>query len=132
MGEIRDDHYPYQSQIDAYGDGGFRFADMSHRGSLLCLPSGMHAWDVTGPSEISVSSLKAIFDLADEIDVLFIGTGEDISPLKAEIKDACREHDILVEGLGTGSAISTYNILLSEQRAVATALIAVERTKSRP
>ena len=24
--------YPYQVPIDAYGNGGFRFADMSHRG----------------------------------------------------------------------------------------------------
>ena len=32
--------------IDAYGKGGFRFAGMSHRGSLLCLPSGIWAWPV--------------------------------------------------------------------------------------
>ena len=33
--------------IDAYGNGGFRFAGMSHRGSLLCLPDGIWAWPVT-------------------------------------------------------------------------------------
>ena len=39
--------YPYPAPIDAYGNGGFRFAGMSHRGSILCLPSGIHAWPVT-------------------------------------------------------------------------------------
>lgn len=129
MAEIRDGHYPYQAQIDAYGDGGFRFAEMSHRGSLLCLPTGMHAWDVTDAADLDIASLQPVFDLADDIDVIFIGLGEDIRLLKPALKDMFREHNILIEGLNTGSAISTYNILLSEQRAVAAALIAVERTK---
>ena len=30
--------YPGRAPIDAYGNGGFRFAGMSHRGSLLILP----------------------------------------------------------------------------------------------
>ena len=34
--------------IDAYGEGGFRFAGMSHRGSLLCFPDGIWAWPVNG------------------------------------------------------------------------------------
>ena len=37
--------YPGRAPIDAYGNGGFRFAEMSHRGSLLCLPSGIYGWD---------------------------------------------------------------------------------------
>ena len=36
--------YPGRAPIDAYGNGGFRFAEMSHRGSILCLPSGIYAW----------------------------------------------------------------------------------------
>ena len=40
--------YPGSAPIDAYGNGGFRFADMSHRGSILLLPSGIQAWSVTG------------------------------------------------------------------------------------
>ena len=31
-------HLPRSAPIEAYGKGGFAFADMSHRGSLLCLP----------------------------------------------------------------------------------------------
>jgi uncharacterized protein len=32
--------------------GGFAFADMSHRGSLLCLPDAIWAWPVTKTAEI--------------------------------------------------------------------------------
>ena len=43
--EIRQAHFPGRAPIDAYGNGGFRFADMSHRGSILCLPSGIYGWE---------------------------------------------------------------------------------------
>ena len=36
--------YPGRAPIDSYGNGGFRFAQMSHKGSILCLPSGIYAW----------------------------------------------------------------------------------------
>ena len=39
---IRKAHFPGRAPIDAYGNGGFRFAGMSHRGSILCLPSGIY------------------------------------------------------------------------------------------
>ena len=120
-------HYPYQAPIDAYGNGGFRFADMSHRGSLLCLPTGMHAWDVAAPEQLSIADFAQVITAQEKIDVLFIGMGENIAPVSAELRAALRAHGIIVEGLSTGSAISSYNILLAEQRAVAAALIAVER-----
>ncbi len=124
-------HYPYQAAIDAYGDGGFRFAEMSHRGSVLCLPTGMHAWAATNAAEVSLETLSPVLALADDLDVLFIGMGEDIAPLAPEIRAAFRELNVIVEAVGTGSAISTYNVLFGEKRAVAAALIAVERPNRR-
>jgi len=124
-------HYPYQAAIDAYGDGGFRFAEMSHRGSLLCLPTGMHAWAATAAAEVTLETLAPVLALADDLDVLFIGMGEDIAPLAPEIRAAFRERNVIVEAVGTGSAISTYNVLFGEKRAVAAALVAVERPRRR-
>jgi uncharacterized protein len=37
-------HFPGRAVIDSYGGGGFGFAEMSHRGSILALPSGIYAW----------------------------------------------------------------------------------------
>lgn len=121
--------YPYQAPIDAYGNGGFRFAAMSHRGSLLCLPSGMHAWDVTAAKDVTLSSLRLVLDAADRIDVLLIGLGGDIAAIDPGLRTALRERHIIVEAVGTGGAVRTYNILLAEQRAVAAALIAVENIR---
>jgi len=122
-------HYPDQVGIDVYGNSGFRFAGMSHRGSLLCLPSGMHAWPVTIPAEITLESLAPVFAVADDIDVLMIGLGHDIVGLDPAIRAALRERKIIVEAIATGGAVRTYNVLLAEQRAVAAALIAVDRVR---
>ena len=46
--------YPGRAPIDAYGNGGFRFAGMSHRGSILCLPSGISAWSPLRLEDLSL------------------------------------------------------------------------------
>jgi uncharacterized protein len=129
MAEPGQGFYPYQAAIDGYGNGGFRFAGMSHRGSLLCLPTGMHAWEARTPAEISVENLKPIFDAADQIDVLLVGLGTDIAGFDKSIRQALRDHSIIVEAIATGGAVRTYNILLGENRAVGAALIAVESSR---
>ena len=129
MAEPGEGFYPYQAGIDAYGNGGFRFAGMSHRGSLLCLPTGMHAWDVAEPRALTLQSLTPVLDAADRIDVLMIGLGHDIVALDPVIRAALKERQIIVEAIGTGGAVRTYNILLAEQRAVAAALIAVDSAR---
>jgi uncharacterized protein len=129
MAEPGQGFYPYQAQIDAYGNGGFRFADMSHKGSLLCLPTGMHKWDVARPAEITLESLGLVLDAAAEIDVLLVGLGKDIAGFDRSIRAALRAQRIIVEAIATGGAVRTYNILLGEQRAVGAALIAVDTVR---
>lgn len=128
LAETEEKSYPHQVAIDAYGEMGFRFADMSHRGSLLCLPSGMRAWNVKQVEELSLELFQPVLDEADKIDVLFIGMGADFLHLKADIRQALKKSGISVEAVSTGNAISTYNILLGEKRAVAAALISVTHT----
>lgn len=122
---IREAHFPGRAQIDAYGNGGFRFADMSHRGSLLLLPSGIYGWDMDETMPLSVDNFRRVLDDAADIEVLLVGTGAKLRPLPVELKAALKAKGIASDPMGTGAAIRTYNIMLAEQRAVAAALIAV-------
>ncbi len=123
--EIREAHFPGRAPIDAYGNGGFRFADMSHRGSILCLPSGIHGWDKQEGSPLTLADLQRVLDEAGEIEVLLVGTGKEIRPLSAEIKAALTERKVRSDPMSTGAAVRTFNVMLAESRAVAAALIAV-------
>ena len=123
--EIRDAHFPGRAPIDAYGNGGFRFADMSHRGSLLCLPSGVHGWELQEGEPLTVASLMKVLAEASEIEVLLVGTGANLKPIPAEVKAALKAKGIASDPMSTGAAVRTFNIMLAESRAVAAALIAV-------
>ncbi|CDZ37622.1 Hypothetical protein NGAL_HAMBI1145_39590 [Neorhizobium galegae bv. officinalis] len=123
--EIRDAHFPGRAPIDAYGNGGFRFADMSHRGSLLCLPSGIHGWELQEGEPLTVASLMRVLAEASEIEVLLVGTGANLKPIPAEVKAALKAKGIASDPMSTGAAVRTFNIMLAESRAVAAALIAV-------
>lgn len=123
--EIRDAHFPGRAPIDAYGNGGFRFAEMSHRGSLLCLPSGIHGWNVTEGDPLEVELFRQILDETADIEVLLVGTGRDIQPIPPELKAQLRQTGIVSDPMNTGAAVRTYNVMLAESRAVAAALIAV-------
>jgi uncharacterized protein len=118
-------HLPRSAAIDAYGNGGFAFAGMSHRGSLLCLPQAVWAWEVTKPEEIDKYSLARIFDAAHSIDTLIVGTGSGVWLAPQELRNALRAVRVVLDTMQTGPAIRTYNIMLGERRRVAAALIAV-------
>lgn len=120
-----DPHFPGRAPIDGYGQGGFRFAGMSHRGSLLIVPSGIYAWPVHAAEEITAQSLSLVLDEAEGIDLLMIGSGRDPVALPPALREQCRQAGISVDIQPTGGAASTYNVLLDEGRRVAAALIAV-------
>lgn len=124
--EMREAHFPGRAPIDAYGNGGFRFADMSHRGSLLCLPSGIYAWNATGPDDISAVSFRKVMAEAGEIEILLVGTGRDLVPLSEALRIDFRAAGISADSMATGAAVRTFNVLLSEGRAAAAALLAVD------
>ncbi|TDH39196.1 hypothetical protein E2A64_09040 [Pseudohoeflea suaedae] len=123
--ELREAHFPGRAPIDAYGNGGFRFADMSHRGSILCLPSGIYGWDVSDPAEINTETLQKVLAEAGEVEFLLVGTGMDIRLLDPELKTALRGRNISSDPMSTGAAVRTFNVMLAESRPVAAALIAV-------
>lgn len=125
--EFNEAHFPGQAPIDAYGNGGFRFAEMSHRGSLICLPSGIYSWvDHNKASEFASGDFDKVFEEANSVEILLIGTGDELVPVKDLLRDRFRSVGISADAMPTGAAVRTYNVLVSEGRAVAAALLAVE------
>ena len=118
-------HLPRPALIDAYGDGGFRFAGMSHRGSLLCFPDGIWAWPVDDVAELTADALSAAFERAQSLDFFLIGAGREPWTLPGDLRQRFRELSLSVDAMATGAAVRTYNILLAENRRVGAGLIAV-------
>ncbi|MCJ2023725.1 Mth938-like domain-containing protein [Methylobacterium sp. J-067] len=116
---------PGRHIIDTYGNGGFRFAGMSHRGSILLLPSGVRAWPVEAPREIDRTSLRPVQAEAGDVELLLVGTGLDIAAIDPALRGWLKDAGVGLDVMQTGAAARTYNILVAENRKVAAALIAV-------
>ncbi|GGK43388.1 Mth938-like domain-containing protein [Salinarimonas ramus] len=124
-GTLYDGFVPGRYAIDAYGGGGFRFADMSHRGSILALPSGIHAWDARTPQDLTLGAFAPVLAEAEGIELLLVGVGRDLVLLEEDVLWGLRERGMRIETMQTGAAARTYTILLGENRRVAAALLAV-------
>ena len=96
---------------------------------MAMVVSGQAIMPVTLPSEVTLETLAPVLAVADDIDVLLIGIGPDIAAIPRDLRDAMRARGVIVEAVNTGGAIRTYNVLLAEERAVAAALIAVDKVR---
>ncbi|HMK88128.1 MAG TPA: Mth938-like domain-containing protein [Methylocystis sp.] len=113
-------------KIDDYGGGGFRFADMSHRGAVLATASGVSALNISEASQIDAGLLDHVLaDPSGRPDLLLIGTGATLLPLPAALRAKLRAAGVGCETMATGAAVRTYNLLVDENRRVAALLVAI-------
>jgi uncharacterized protein len=122
--------YPGRVPVDAYGNRGFRFAGMSHRGSILILPSGIYGWNVAHMAEARVESFARVFAAGEEVGFVLFGTGDEQHWPTSELERHFALAQIGLECMTTGAAVRTYNLLLAEGRRVAAALIAVDNPRA--
>jgi uncharacterized protein len=118
-------HLPQPAPIEAYGNGGFRFGGMSHRGSLLCLPDGIWAWPVADFAALNEAMIEPVLARANQLDLFMIGAGRDPAALPEHLRVRFRAVGLSVDAMSTGAAVRTYNVLLAEHRRVGAGLIAV-------
>ena len=119
-------HLPRQTVINSHGEGGFRFAGMSHRGSLLCLPDGIWAWPVAKVEDVTEDALALVFARVGALDFFILGTGNAQWNVPASLRARFRDAHVSLDAMTTGPAVRTYNIMLMESRRVGAGLIAID------
>ena len=78
--------FPGRAPIEAYGHGGFRFADMSHRGSILACRRAFMAWRAGRPATLDCGDFAPVLAEAGGIEFLLLGTGGDLTPLPPTLR----------------------------------------------
>ncbi|NVO55679.1 hypothetical protein HW561_07750 [Rhodobacteraceae bacterium B1Z28] len=110
--------YNNAAPVDGYGPGFFRIGDQVHDGAVLTGPEGTGAWG-------GYADHTPLLALAGQVDVLFIGTGKELSHIPPELRQVLEDAGIGVEIMNSPAACRTYNVLLSEGRRIALALLPV-------
>jgi uncharacterized protein len=108
--------------IERYAASGFRVTGAIHHGPILVFPDRTEPWRGADASAITWESLAPIVGHGD-VEILLLGLGPAPSQISAELRTALRAAGIAVEPMGTGAACRTYNVLVTEGRRVAAALL---------
>ena len=110
--------YTDAQPIDGYGPGFFRIGGEVFQGAVLTGPAGTGPWG-------GYEDAGALLALAGRVDVLFVGTGAEIAHIPGALRDRLDAAGVGVEVMSSPSAARTYNVLLSEGRRVALAMLPV-------
>ncbi|WPY95547.1 Mth938-like domain-containing protein [Limimaricola variabilis] len=110
--------YDDSMPIDGYGPGFFRIGGKVVEGAVTLSPTGLKSWG-------GYEDLDAILTLVGRVDVLFVGTGAEIAHAPRAFRERLEAEGLGVETMATPAACRTYNVLLSEGRRVAVALLPV-------
>lgn len=111
--------------INSYGDGGFRIAKQSVSGSQFVFPRQTTDWPVCTEADISLDDVLARLK-GTETDLLVLGLGARPQSPLPELAAALRDQGIKLEVMSTAAACRTWNVLLTEGRAVAAGLLATD------
>ena len=119
---------PGSHPITAHGEGAFAFAGMRHAGSILATPKGVQPIDATSVDDLASVALPPLLAECAEspgsIEFLIVGTGARMAPIPKALRAALRQAGLRFEAMATGPALRVYNVMQSEGRRVAAALIA--------
>lgn len=104
--------------VEGYGPGFFRIGGQVVQGAVITAPSGTRTWS-------GFDDIAALEALVAETDVIFIGTGAEIAHLPTGLRDQLEAAGVGVEAMASPAAARTYNVLLSEGRRVALAMLPI-------
>jgi uncharacterized protein len=110
---------PGRQVVERYGPGGFRVSGVLHAGPVLVFPDRTIVW---AGAAVSVEALAPVIEHG-EVELLLLGLGRRMVPVAGSLRAVLRQRGIAVEAMDTGAACRTYNVLLSEDRRVAAALL---------
>ncbi|WP_299414887.1 Mth938-like domain-containing protein [uncultured Sulfitobacter sp.] len=104
--------------VEGYGPGFFRIGGHVIQGAVITSPSGTCTWS-------GFDDITALEELAAESDVIFIGTGAEIAHLPRGLREQLEAAGVGIEAMASPAAARTYNVLLSEGRRVALAMLPI-------
>jgi uncharacterized protein len=110
--------YEDQLPVDSYGPGFFRVQETLQEGAMFLNADGVSPWG-------GYDDLAPLINSIESYDIVFVGTGADIAPLPKDVRATLDEAGVAIEVMSSPSACRTYNVLLSEGRRVALAVLAV-------
>lgn len=114
-----------QNLIRAYAPGSVTVNDVAYSRSLIVTPEQVMDWPPASFAELLTVHFDVLAAMRPE--VVILGTGTKLQFPSPSLTRALVEANIGLEVMDTGAACRTYNILMSDGRRVAAALLMIEK-----
>lgn len=111
--------------INGYGDLGFTISGVRHEGSVVVFPDRTLSWPIASMDHLAEDSFRPILEAETRPGILLLGCGSSMALPPRPLRAFLKAQGVIVEFMDTGAAARTYNVLLTEGRDVAAALIAI-------
>lgn len=106
--------------VEGYGPGFFRIAGEVIEAPMIVTATGARPWG-------GYEDADSLIAMAGEIDVIFIGTGDEVAYLPKEFRQKLDDAELGAEAMNSPAACRTYNVLINDGRRVAAALLPVTK-----
>ncbi|MEM7292696.1 MAG: Mth938-like domain-containing protein [Pseudomonadota bacterium] len=108
--------------IDTYFDAGVKIDGQAYHSSLILFPDKLiENWPVQSVDDITAAHIEVIIEAAPEVFLLGTGARQVFPPMR--LMESLARAGRSIDVMDTGAACRTYNVLASELRQVAVALI---------
>ncbi|MDZ4374460.1 MAG: Mth938-like domain-containing protein [Phenylobacterium sp.] len=112
--------------IETYGGGGFRLSGVRREGSILILRDEVLPWPVESMADLALAHFEPVLAAgAAEVEFVLLGTGVRNALPPRAVREGLQAAGIGFEFMDTAAATRLYNLLTSEGRRLAAALIAI-------
>lgn len=111
--------------IEGYAPGRFRVSGVIYEFPIIVTRRRTMAWPVTVITDLTLESVVEPAGAGRDFDLLLLGCGSRMTLVPSALRAAFKTAGIVLEPMDSGAACRTYNVLLSEDRRVAAALIPV-------
>ena len=105
--------------IQSYGPACFRIGNVEYASSVLVTPTATSIWN----GEWTLEALAPLLHAQPIPEVILLGTGAQHRMVDKTLRVVLKNRGLAVDSMDTGAACRTFNILLSEGRRVAAALL---------
>ena len=112
--------------VTGYGDGGFTIGEQRHLGAIIVVPEAVFKWRLADPAIFTVGDFEPLWQLVPKPEVILVGCGPRGRFMAPALRDGLKARGLVCDAMDTGAACRTYNVLLSESRRVAAALLPVD------
>lgn len=122
---------PTAPVISDYGNGRFVFSnDQVHEGPMMIIGEdisgfSIHLWKVSDRSAISKKDFDLVLNAVHRPDLVIVGVGTAMNHPYMDLRRELNAEGLPAEILTTSAACRTWNLLLSEGRKIALAVLEV-------